>query len=215
MIHVQRIECNMFGENCYVVSDDSRECIIIDCGAFYDEERRELVDYISREKLKPVRLIATHGHLDHNFGNNTVFDKYGLKPEVSEADRELMENLPQQYMSFLRREMKIPVIPVGHYFTDNEEISFGTHTFTIIPVPGHSRGSVMFYCKEEGLAFSGDTLFCGGIGRTDLMGGSYEDIQKSLQYILHNLPEDTVILPGHGPKTTIGAELYSNPYVSM
>lgn len=215
MIHVQRIECNMFGENCYIVSDETKECVIIDCGAFYEEERHELVDYINRENLKPVRLIVTHGHLDHNFGNNTVFDNYGLKPEVSLADKELMENLPQQYMGFLRREMKIPVIPAGHYFSNEEKITFGTHTFTIIPVPGHSKGSVIFYCEEERLAFSGDTLFCGGIGRTDLEGGSYKEIQDSLNYILHNLPEDTVVLPGHGPKTTIGNELRSNPYIGM
>ncbi len=215
MIHVQRIECNMFGENCYIVSDDTLECVIIDCGAFYDEERREVVDYIRRKNLNPVRLIVTHGHLDHNFGNNTVFDNFGLKPEVSIEDKELMENLPGQYMMFLRREMKIPVIPVGRYFTEKDKITFGTHTFTIIPVPGHSKGSVMFYCEEEGLAFSGDTLFCGGIGRTDLQGGDYDEILRSLKYVLNNLPENTVVLPGHGPKTTIGDELRTNPYVGM
>ena len=215
MIHVQRIECNMFGENCYIVSDDTKECVIIDCGAFYDEERREVVDYIEREKLKPVRLIVTHGHLDHNFGNNTVFDKFGLKPEVSVADKELMENLPQQYMNFLRREMKIPVIPVGRFFDDGEKLTFGNHTFSIIPTPGHSKGSVMFYCEEEGLAFSGDTIFNGGIGRTDLPGGDYNEIISSIKYVLHNLPGNTVILPGHGPKTTVDNELKYNPYVGM
>ena len=215
MIHVQKIECNMFGENCYIVSDDTRECVIIDCGAFYDEERKELVDYIEREKLKPVRLIVTHGHLDHNFGNNTVFDHFGLKPEVSAADKELMENLPQQYMNFLRREMKIPVIPVGRFFEDGEKISFGNHTFSIIPVPGHSKGSVMFYCEEEGLAFSGDTIFNGGIGRTDLPGGDYNEIISSIKYVLNNLPGNTVILPGHGPQTTVSNELQFNPYVGL
>ena len=215
MIHVQKIECNMFGENCYIVSDDTRECVIIDCGAFYDEERKELVDYIEREHLTPKRLIVTHGHLDHNFGNNTVFDHYGLKPEVSRADKELMENLPQQYMSFLRREMKIPVIPVGRYFEDGEKITFGTHSFSIIPTPGHSKGSVMFYCEEEGLAFSGDTIFNGGIGRTDLPGGDYNEIISSIKYALHNLPGDTVILPGHGPQTTVSNELQYNPYVGL
>ena len=91
MIEVKRFVVNMLQENCYVVSDDSREAVIIDCGAMYDEERRALLDYIANHQLKPVHLLSTHGHFDHNFGNDTVWKAYGLKPEVAEADLPLMD----------------------------------------------------------------------------------------------------------------------------
>ena len=96
MLNIQKFVCNMIRENCYVVSDETRECVIIDCGAYYEEERRAIVDYIRKENLKPKHLLATHAHIDHNFGNNTVYEAFGLKPEVEGADEKLMEKLPLQ-----------------------------------------------------------------------------------------------------------------------
>ncbi len=201
----------MIKENCYVVSDSSKECVIIDCGAYYEEERRAIVDYILNDNLKPVHLLVTHGHLDHNFGNNTVFDEFGLKPEAGYGDRELIENLKGQAKDTFGVEVDYDFPPVGHYFDDEEVISFGNHQFSIIPTPGHTPGGVTFYCKEEKVAFTGDTLFKGSIGRTDL-GGSMFMIINSLRE-LAQLPDDTTILPGHGDSTTIGDELAHNPYM--
>ena len=201
----------MIKENCYVVSDSSKECVIIDCGAYYEEERRAIVDYILNDNLKPVHLLVTHGHLDHNFGNNTVFDEFGLKPEAGYGDRELIENLKGQAKDTFGGEVDYDFPPVGHYFDDEEVISFGNHQFSIIPTPGHTPGGVTFYCKEEKVAFTGDTLFKGSIGRTDL-GGSMFMIINSLRE-LAQLPDDTTILPGHGDSTTIGDELAHNPYM--
>ena len=201
----------MIKENCYVVSDSSKECVIIDCGAYYEEERRAIVDYILNDNLKPVHLLVTHGHLDHNFGNNTVFDEFGLKPEAGYGDRELIENLKGQAKRTFGVEVDYDFPPVGHYFDDEEVISFGNHQFSIIPTPGHTPGGVTFYCKEEKVAFTGDTLFKGSIGRTDL-GGSMFMIINSLRE-LAQLPDDTTILPGHGDSTTIGDELAHNPYM--
>lgn len=211
MLNIQRFVCNMIKENCYVVSDSSKECVIIDCGAYYEEERRAIVDYILNDNLKPVHLLVTHGHLDHNFGNNTVFDEFGLKPEVGYGDRELIENLKGQAKDTFGVEVDYDFPPVGHYFDDEEVISFGNHQFSIIPTPGHTPGGVTFYCKEEKVAFTGDTLFKGSIGRTDL-GGSMFMIINSLRE-LAQLPDDTTILPGHGDSTTIGDELAHNPYM--
>ena len=174
-LHAERFVCNMIEENCYVLSDSTSECVIIDCGAFYPEERRAIVDYIRDNKLTPRHLIATHGHIDHNFGNNTIYEQFGLQYMVS-------------------------------------TITFGTHRLRIIPTPGHTPGSVFFYCEEEGVAFSGDTLFRGSIGRTDLEGGSMFQIIQSLRTI-SQLPDTTIILPGHGESTTMGQELDSNPYL--
>ena len=201
----------MIKENCYVVSDSSKECVIIDCGAYYEEERRAIVDYILNDNLKPVHLLVTHGHLDHNFGNNTVFDEFGLKPEAGYGDRELIENLKGQAKDTFGVEVDYDFPPVGHYFDDEEVISSGNHQFSIIPTPGHTPGGVTFYCKEEKVAFTGDTLFKGSIGRTDL-GGSMFMIINSLRE-LAQLPDDTTILPGHGDSTTIGDELAHNPYM--
>ena len=103
--------------------------------------------------------------------------------------------------------------PVGKYLDETDVIEFGTHRFSVIPTPGHTPGSVFFYCKEENIAFSGDTLFKMSIGRTDFEKGSYKDIMNSLQKLKECLPPDTIVLPGHGPKTTIGQEISSNPYM--
>lgn len=201
----------MIRENCYVVSDSSKDCVIIDCGAYYEEERRAIVDYITGRKLKPVHLLATHGHLDHNFGNNTIYEEFGLKPEAGYGDRELMEDLKGQAANTFGVEVDYDFPPVGHYFDADETISFGDHHLRVIPTPGHTPGGVTFYSEDEKVAFTGDTLFKGSIGRTDL-GGSMFMIINSLRE-LAQLPDDTAVLPGHGDSTTIGDELAHNPYM--
>ena len=211
MINIERFACNMLQENCYVVSDSTKECVIIDCGAYYEEERKAIKQYIDGNGLKPVHLLVTHGHLDHNFGNRFVADEYGLKPEVSGGDSRLMENLGEQAQAFnVKLDCEMP--PVGHYFDEGDEIKFGNHTFKVISTPGHSRGSVCLYCKEENVLFSGDTLFKGSIGRTDFEGGSMLQIIQSLR-MLAQMPDSTVVLSGHGEQTTIGFELAHNPYM--
>lgn len=216
MLNIKRFECNPFQENCYVVSDKTKEAVIIDCGAFYPEERETLVRYIRDQQLTPVRLLATHGHVDHNFGNDTVLDSFGLHPEVSGADKWLMDRLREQAMAFCGITLESSCFPaVNHYLHAGEKIMFGHHTFTLIPTPGHTPGSMFFYCKEEGVAFSGDTLFRMGIGRTDFEKGSYEDIVQSLQHIRQALPMNTKIYPGHGPQTVLGDEVKMNPYLKQ
>lgn len=212
MLYVKGFECNALRENCYVVSDDSGECVIIDCGAFTPLERQKVVDYIRENGLKPQHLIATHGHIDHNIGNDTVFSEFGLRPEVHQEDKYLMDRLGEQSVAIAGMELEKELPAVGKWLSQDDVITFGTHTLTIIHTPGHSRGSVFYYCKEENTAFSGDTLFNGGIGRTDFWGGSMFQMIQSLRTI-SQLPDDTVIYPGHGPETTMGAELATNPYL--
>ena len=211
-MHIERFQCNMLQENCYVVKDETKECVIIDCGAYYPEERTAIVNYIKEQELKPVHLLVTHGHLDHNFGNNTIQEAFGLKPEVSAADENLMKNLKQQAQTFYQMELDYDFPPIDHFFEDDEWIHFGSHQFEIIPTPGHSRGSVTFYCAEEKVAFTGDTLFHNSIGRTDFKGGSMFQIINSLR-LLAQLPDNTTVLPGHGNQTTIGEELAHHPYM--
>ncbi len=213
MIEIKSFVCNPFQENCYVASDETKEAVIVDCGALYEEERRAIKDYISGNNLKPTRLIATHGHVDHNFGNAFILKEYGLKVEVNARDRLLMERLPEQASALCGIKLDGEQPPVGRYLADSGDICFGNHTLHILHTPGHSPGSVFFVCEEEGLAFSGDTLFRQSIGRTDFVLGSMDDIMGSLHGKVAKLPTKTVILPGHGPQTTIGDELVSNPYL--
>lgn len=202
----------MLQENCYVVSDETRECVVIDCGAYYEEERKAVVDYIRKENLTPTHLLCTHGHLDHNFGNNTMKAEFDLLPEVSKGDSRMMENLGRQAQSFYGFSLDYELPAPGHYFEAGETVSFGSHHLQVLPTPGHSRGSVVFYCEEEGIAFTGDTLFERSIGRTDMEGGSMMQIIQSLR-MLAQLPDETVVYPGHGPLTTIGRELSHNPFM--
>ena len=198
MITIKTFPCNQLQENTYVVSDDTRECVIIDCGAYFEEEFQAIQDYIETQQLKPVHLIATHGHFDHNFGNNFIFETYGLKVEISADDAYLIHDLPGQFESMIGFPLRRQYPEVDHYFKEGETIS--------------SPGGVTFYNKEESIAFTGDTLFRMSIGRTDFDRGSYKDIMDSLHNVIAKLPPDTVIFSGHGPKTTLAEELRYNPY---
>lgn len=211
-MRIERFELNPFQENCYVVSDESNEGIIIDCGAFYTEERKAIVKYVKDNNIRLKHLLATHAHIDHNFGNNTIYEAFNLKPEVYGEDEYMMSKLPQQAMMFCNYKLDYEMPPVGRLLKADDTIHVGRHTFTVIPTPGHTKGSVFFYCKEQKVAFSGDTLFKMSIGRTDFEQGSFSDIIDSLKKLKDLIEPDTVILPGHGPKTTLDYELKYNPY---
>lgn len=212
MLNIKKFEVNPIQENCYVVSDDSKECVIIDCGAFYEEERAAITDYIAKNNLTPKHLICTHAHFDHCFGNNTIHEAYGLKPEVHADDDQLMEQLAGQVQMFMQYKLDYDMPPVGKYLRESDTIEFGNHKLSIIHTPGHTPGCVVYYCEEEKVAFSGDTLFRMSIGRTDLPGGNYHQLKQSLHKLFTVLSVDTTVYPGHGPKTTVSEEKAMNPY---
>ena len=212
MLKIQTFEVNPLHENCYVVSDDTKECVIIDCGTFTESEQEAIITYINKNGLKPVHNLGTHGHLDHHFGDAAILSAFNLLPEVSDGDEVLMQHSKEAALQMLGMDLNID-LPAGELrLTENNTISFGSHTFRIIRTPGHSRGSVSFYCAEENVLFTGDTLFKGSIGRTDFPGGSMFQIISSLRE-LAQLPDTTIVYPGHGPQTSIGFELAHNPYM--
>lgn len=143
----------MIRENCYVVSDSTGECVIIDCGAYYEEERRAVVDYIRSNHLAPKHLLATHGHVDHNFGNNTIADEFGLKVECGSGDEGFMNDLKGQAEKMFNVVVDYDFPPIGHFFTNEEVITSGDHKFATIATPGHSPGGTTFYCAEEKRSF--------------------------------------------------------------
>lgn len=212
MITVKKFVCNPLQENTYVVSDDSRECVVIDCGAFFDDERKAIVSYINTQQLKPVRLLCTHGHFDHIFGCDTIFDAFGLQPEVHSDDAFLTDDVNAQVKQMLGTDLQLQMPAVGHYLADGEVIAFGHHQLKVLHTPGHTPGGVVFYCEQERTAFSGDTLFRMSIGRTDFEKGSYEQIIDSLHNVIAKLPADTTVYTGHGPLTVVGEEVAMSPY---
>ncbi len=213
MLNIQRFVCNPLQENTYVVSDETREAVIIDCGAWSDVERQAIRQYIADEGLTPVHLLATHGHLDHNIGNRFVQDEWGLRVEIHSGDESLISSLPKQAAGMWG--ITLPpeqLAPVGRYLSETDIIRFGSHELGILETPGHSPGGVFYYCKDEAVTFSGDTLFRGSIGRCDFEGGSMFLIIQSLRMICQ-LPDDVKVYPGHGEATTIGYESETNPYI--
>ena len=212
MLRIQTFEVNPLHENCYVINDETKECVIIDCGALTETEQNAVIAYINDEGLKPVHNLGTHGHLDHHFGDAAILSAFNLQPEVAEGDKGLMQHPREAALQMLGMDLNID-LPTGNLkLTENEEVKFGSHTFKIIRTPGHSPGSVSFYCAEENVLFTGDTLFKGSIGRTDFPGGSMFQIISSLRE-LAQLPDKTIVYPGHGPQTSIGFELAHNPYM--
>lgn len=213
MFNIQRIECNPLQENCYVVSDETKECVIIDCGAYYEEEHEALQHYIDSNQLKPIHLLATHAHLDHNFGAVRLYHQYGLKVEICEEDKELLEHLPEQAKTLFGMTISEERPQVGRLLKDGDTITFGNHTLQVLQTPGHTHGSCLFYCEEEHTAFTGDTLFRMSIGRTDFGEGSWAEMEHSLRTVVAKLPAETIVLSGHGPQSTIADELQYNPYL--
>ena len=212
-MNIQRFVCNPLQENCYVVSDDTGECVIIDCGAYYNEEKEALAAYLRKNSLKPVHLLATHGHLDHNFGNAYLYGQYGLTVEICAEDRQLVEHLSEQARNLFGMDIADEQPPTGRLLKDGDTITFGTHTLKVTRTPGHSHGSCVFYCEEEGIAFTGDTLFRMSIGRTDFPEGSWALMSQSLKTLARELPKETIVLSGHGPQSTMADELMYNPYL--
>ena len=211
MVKVYKITANLFVECTHIIWDETGEAVIIDCGVFKESERANFIKYIEREGLRPVRLLLTHAHHDHLYGNDLIHGHYGLLPEVHKDDEWIMkEHLPIR-MAEIYKNYPYDIPMPEHYLTDGEVIPFGNHALKVIHTPGHSPGSVFFYCKEEGIAFSGDTLYEDTVGSTNLAGGNYEQMMDSIDRILQLLPDDTMIYPGHGKKATLARIKERNP----
>ena len=201
-----------FQENSYLVYDQTHEAVIIDAGMFYEKEKTEIIQFLEMNNLILKRVINTHLHIDHQFGNKFLFDTFGLKPEACKEDEFLLANVHKSAEMF-GLSYKEETQPLGKYIIESEEIKFGNNNFISLAVPGHSPGSLAFYNAKEGVVFTGDALFKGSIGRTDLAKGDYTQLIKSIQTKLLTLPDNTVVYSGHGPKTTIGHEKLNNPFL--
>lgn len=196
--------------NTYILYDESGDCAILDCGCYDKKETDKFEKFISSKNLKPVLLLNTHCHLDHIFGNKFILEKYGLRPFSGELDEMNRKNALQHAMIF-GLTMENPPEPQG-FIEDNQTVKFGANELLALHVPGHSPGSLAFYSSNDNCVFTGDALFAGSIGRTDLPGGDFNTLIKSIKNKLFVLPPSTVVYAGHGNETTIGNEIKSNPY---
>ncbi|MCR4409443.1 MAG: MBL fold metallo-hydrolase [Candidatus Saccharicenans sp.] len=192
--------------NCYVYfCPETRECAVIDPGA----EADQIFPLITHLNLKPVIILNTHGHVDHTGANVEIKDRYRAPIAMHQDDLPLLEeNIQLEFGLMLGAK---PTPRPDRLLMDGDEVRVGQTSLKVIHTPGHSPGSVCFY--TPGILFSGDTLFCGGVGRTDLPGGSWKDLIRSLRTRVLTYPEETVVLPGHGPRTTIGEEKENNPFL--
>lgn len=212
MITIKSFEFNYFQENTFLLYDDTREAVLIDCGCCRKEEEKELTDFILENKLTLKHLLCTHLHVDHVFGNGFIYKTYGLKPEANKQDVEKLPSPDEQAKLFGLRQ-HVENVPVEKYIVGGEIIKFGTSELQVLTVPGHSPGSVAFYNKKNGFSIVGDALFAGSIGRTDLWGGNQEVLVAAIHDKLLSLPDETVIYPGHGPETRVIDEKFNNPYL--
>lgn len=203
----------LFGVNAYVVYDpEEKEAAIVDPGIVDSREVDAIDDFLRQHDLKVVAIINTHLHIDHALANKGLADKYEAPVMAHADDAFLGDNLASQAREF-GLPMKVEGAAVSHQLKDGETIRIGSGSLRVIHVPGHSPGGIGLYDEADGFLISGDTLFEGSIGRTDLPGGNLARLLDSIKKKFYSLPDDTVVYPGHGPKTTIGREKLSNPFV--
>lgn len=214
MIQITRFVVNMIEENCYLFHDsDSREAALVDCGAFFPEERKAISDFIDQHDLKLTHLFNTHAHFDHIFGARYIYDRYGVGIELCEAERSTYESAADQSRLFMRQNLPLELAPVARWFHDGDKLTVGPITLEVIATPGHTPGGVCFYDAADGVLFSGDSLFRHEIGRCDLPGGDLHALVSSLKARILPLPDEVKVLPGHGDATTVGEERRLNPYL--
>jgi hydroxyacylglutathione hydrolase len=196
-----------FVENCYLVIDEvGGECAVIDPG----EEAGLITHKIADAGVKPVAIWLTHAHIDHVLGVPRLKADSGAPVYLHPGDRLLYDHVPEQATAFGMRAAALP--PPDRALAPGDLLRVGTLEFRVRHAPGHSPGSVVF--EGQGVAFAGDVLFQGSIGRTDLPGGDFETLLKSIERELLTLPDSTIVYSGHGPETTVGRERRANPFLT-
>lgn len=203
---------NPIQENTYVVWDETHEAVIVDAGNSSDRENAALEHFIAEHGLRPVMAVNTHGHFDHTLGVCHLKERYGIPFALSAKDGFLLEHAQTSGSIFGVKVGAMPTVDID--LDRTPEIRFGTTVLQVIPTPGHTPGHVAFYEPQSGVVFTGDTLFRESIGRTDLPGGDYSWIMRSILDKLLPLGDGTRVLPGHGEETTIGHETLYNPFVT-
>ena len=211
MLKIACLPFNPIQENTYVLWDETNECDVIDAGNSSPREDAALDNFIAEHGLKPVLAANTHGHFDHTLGVEHLKQRYGIPFALSSKDAFLLENAATSGSIF---GVKVGAMPTVERDLDGEqEIRFGKTTLRVLRTPGHTPGHVAYFDEGSKSLFTGDTLFRESIGRTDLPGGDYSWIMRSILDVLVPLGDEVHVYPGHGPESTIGHEVLYNPFI--
>ncbi len=206
---IQKFIFNDFQENTLVISDAQKNCIIVDPGCYYPDEKDELLNYISQNELNPIALLNTHCHIDHILGNAWVLEQFDMPFYMHQKDLVTLNAVPSYAPTYGFVGFQASPQPT-HLVEHDEVLKFGEMSFEVLFTPGHAPGHVVYYSAEHQIVVNGDVLFKGSFGRFDLPNGDLEQLKKSIKEIMFALPEETVVYCGHGPETTIGAEKNTN-----
>lgn len=211
MLQVQTISFNPFQENTFIISNEQQECWIVDPGMSNTEEQQEFLSLIKVKGLKPKAIINTHAHIDHILGIDFIAQAYNIPFYLHEKEMPILLNAPNTAKMFGFQYEGVKTAP--QFISEQKLLQLGSESIEIRFVPGHSPGSVAFYSKENNWVISGDALFAGSIGRTDLLMGDYDTLIQSIKNQLLTLPDDTIVYSGHGPSTDIKSERENNPFL--
>ncbi len=211
MLTLKSFTFNPFQENTYLILNDENECWIVDPGMYDTAETNELHAYIETQRLTPQAIINTHTHIDHIFGVQGLMERYSIPFSFHEKDLPVLQGAAGSAAVF---GLDFGKAPAYHSFLkEKEKLLLGTDEVEVRFTPGHSPGSIVFYYPQGKWVIAGDVLFNGSIGRTDLPGGNFDTLIKSIREQLFTLPDDTTVYPGHGPSTRIGDEKMYNPFL--
>ena len=213
MITIKRFEFNPFRENTYVLSDDTGECLIVDPGCQEPEEQDLLLAHFEENDLEPVKMVNTHCHIDHILGTAFLHDQFKLPFLIHPQEKPLLTASIAQG-EFFGLDVQTPPEPTD-FLNEGDTVTFGDLLFEVIHIPGHSPGGIVLLNREQQCIFTGDVLFQGSIGRTDLPGGDFDSLVNSIREKLLILDPEIRVYPGHGPDTTIGIEKQSNPFFNF
>lgn len=213
MIKVKSFTFNPFQENTYILYDDSNSCIIIDPGCYEDSEKEVLTSFISSQSLNVEKLVNTHCHIDHVLGNKFIQSTYGVELYIHKNDEVTLKSVESYASNYGFPNFEST--QANQYLEEGDTLSFGNSVMEIIYVPGHAPGHIAFISSADKFCIAGDVLFKGSIGRTDLPGGDFDTLIKSIHEKMFVLPDDMTIYCGHGPTTNIGEEKVSNPFCAI
>lgn len=212
MITIKMFVFNPFQVNTYVLHDETLSCIIIDPAFTEPDEKDMLFKYININKLEVKGIVLTHGHIDHLLGLDTTVKSFNVIPVIHKNDFKLVE--------FASSQAQLFSLPYQNYngewlfINENDIIEFGNSLLKVLHVPGHSGGSIAIYSYSDDFVITGDTLFKGSIGRTDLFDGNFQQLTQSIKNKLFTLPPHTLIFPGHGQTSEIKNEIKYNPFLN-
>jgi hydroxyacylglutathione hydrolase len=213
MLQIKKFTFNPFAENTYVLFDQTKECIIIDPGAYEKAEEAELIQFIKVQGLTVKKLINTHCHIDHVLGNDFVKQKFNVELCLHPLEEPLLRAVKSYASNYGFNQYHEST--ADKFLKEDDVIEFGEQKLSILFVPGHSPGHLAFYDSATKTLIGGDVLFLNSIGRTDLPGGDHNTLIHSIQEKFFSLPDDVTVYCGHGPETTIGFEKRTNPFCAI